>query len=136
MNHSYIFNPTYCEGTLRSFDPIENYLMFPPLCAKTHRRILVPIEYIQCVEGGATECMYGHTFNLLYREWMVDKLANSEPTPEEKKILDHLLALKPHCNTDLYPRALTACLTRDEDFLGIVSDSYNRAPDFEFQFQM
>ena len=47
--------------------------------------------------------MYGHTFNLLNRDWMADKLVNREPTPEETQILNHLFALQPHCNTDLYP---------------------------------
>ena len=103
MNYSYIINPTYCEGTLRNFDPIKSYFLFFPLYAKTHRPILVTIEYLQCVERGAKKCMYGHTFNLLNRDWMADKLVNREPTPEETQILNHLFALQPHCNTDLYP---------------------------------
>ena len=68
MNYSYIIQPNYCEGTLRYFDPIMNYFRFSPLYAKTNHPILVPIEYLQCVEGGATKCMHCHTFNLLYRD--------------------------------------------------------------------
>ena len=67
MNYSYIIQPKYCEGTLRNFDPIKNYFIFSPLYAKTNRPILVPIEYLQCVEGGAMKSAYAHTFNLLYR---------------------------------------------------------------------
>ena len=55
INYSYILNPTYCEGTLRIFDPIKNYFSFLPLNAKIHRPILVPIECLQCVEGSATK---------------------------------------------------------------------------------
>ena len=40
--------------------------------------------------------MYGHTFNLLYRDWIVDKLANREPLPEETRIFNQLLALQPY----------------------------------------
>ena len=65
MNYSYAIQPQYCEGTLCNFDPFKTYFMFSPLYAKTDRPILVPIEYLQCVEGGATMCTYGHTFNLL-----------------------------------------------------------------------
>ena len=65
MNYSYKTQPNYCDGTLRNFDPIKNYFIFSPIYAKTNRPILVPIKYLQSVEGGATRCTYGHTFNLL-----------------------------------------------------------------------
>ena len=68
FNYSYMIHPTYCEGTLRNFDPIKNYFLFSPLYAKTNCPIIVPIEYLKCVGAGATKCMYGHTFNLLYRD--------------------------------------------------------------------
>ena len=29
-------------------------------------------------------CMYGHTFNLLYRDWIVEKLANNNTSTEVK----------------------------------------------------
>ena len=116
MNHNYITNPSYCERTLRNFDPIENCFLFSPLYPKTNRPILVPILHLQCVEGRATKCTYGLNFNLFYKNWMVDKLDNREPTPDETKILNHFLALQPHCNADLYPRALAACLARDKNF--------------------
>ena len=80
------------------------------------------------------KCMYGHTFHLLYRDWTVDKLANREPIPEETQILNHLVALQPHCNSDLYPRSLATCLARDKGFLEIFRDPDNWAPDFEFEF--
>ena len=105
MKYSYIVN----SGTLQNFDVMKTYFLFSPLYAKTHREI-------QCVEGGATKCMYGHTFNLLYRDWMVGKLAYREPAPEEIQILNYLLALPPHCNTDLYPRAFGQWLARDKEF--------------------
>ena len=35
-----------------------------PLYARTQRPLPVPTEYLQCVEGGATTCMYEHTFSL------------------------------------------------------------------------
>ena len=135
MNFSYIIQPIYCEGTLRNFDPINNYFIFSPLYAKTNRPILVPLEYPQYVEGGATKCAYGHTFNLLYRDWMVDQLDNQQPSQEETQIFNHLLALQPHCNDDLYPRALAACLARDPEFLAFFRDPDNRAPDFEFEYR-
>ena len=65
MNYSYVVQPNYCEGALRNFDPIKNYFIFSPIYAKTNRPNLVTIEYLQCVEGGATKCTYGHTFSLL-----------------------------------------------------------------------
>ena len=135
MNYSYIFNPTYCGITLRNFDPIKNYFLFLPLYRETHRPILVPIKYFQCVEEAAKKRMNGRILSLLYRDWMVDKLSNREPTPEETQILNYLLALQPHCNTDLGPRARVACLARGKKFQEFVRDPDNRAPDFEFQFQ-
>ena len=132
MNYSYIINPNFCEGTLRNFDPIKNYFIFSPLYSKTNRPILVSIEYLQCVEGGATKCAYGHTFNLLYRDWMVDKL---EPPPEEIQIFNHLLALQPNCNVDLYLRTFAVCLARDPEFLTFFRDPDNQAPDFQFEYR-
>ena len=63
---------------------------------------------------------------------MVDKLANREPTPEETQIL---VAVQPHCNVDLYPWALAACLAGEKDFLKFFRDPDNRATDFELEFQ-
>ena len=131
MNYSYIIQPNCCEGTLRNFDPIKNHLIFSPLFSKTNRPFLVPIKYLQCKKGAATNCTYGHTFNVLYRDWMVDKLDNRQPSQEEKQISNHLLALQPHSNVDLYPLALAACLARDPEFLVFFLDPDNRAPDFE-----
>ena len=93
MNYSYIIQPIFCEGTLRNINPIKNYFIFSHLYAKTNRPILVPIKYLQCVEGGATKGMHGHTFNLLCREWMAGNLDNREPSQEETQIFNHLLAL-------------------------------------------
>ena len=130
MNYSYIIQPNFCEGTLRNFDLIKNYFTFSPLYAKTNRPILVPIIYLQCVEGGTTKCACGHTFNLLYMDWMVNKLNNRQSSQEETQIFNHFLALQPHCNVDLYPLALAACLARDPEFLAFFHDPDNRAPDF------
>ena len=135
MNYSYIIQPNYCEGTLRNFDPIKNYFIFSPLYAKTNHPILVPIDYLHCVERSATKCSYGHTFNLLFRDWMADKLENSQPSQEELQIFNHLLVLQPHCNADMYPRALAACLTHDLEFLAFFRELDNRAPDFEFEYR-
>ena len=63
MIHSFINQPNNCEGTFRSFEPIKNYFNFSPLYAKSNRPILVPIEYMQCVQGGATKCTHGHTLS-------------------------------------------------------------------------
>ena len=96
---------------------------------------------LQCVEGDSTKCMYGNTFNLLYRDRIADKLDNREPSAEETQILNHLHALQLHCvapprvATDLFPRALAACLTQDKEFLEIFRDPYNRAPDFDLKFR-
>ena len=117
MKYSYIIQPNYCEGTLCNFDPIKICFLFSPLYAETNRPILIPIEYIQCVEGEATKCMQGHTFNLLYRDWKADKLDNREPSKEETQIFNHLFALQPPCNVDLYSRAPAACLAREPEFL-------------------
>ena len=135
MNCSYRIQLTYCKSTLRNFDPIINYFLFLPLYAKTNHPILVQIEYLQYVEGGATKCMYGHTFNLLYRDWMTDKLDDREPSAEEKQTLKHLLALQPHCNVDLFPHALATCLARNQEYLEFFRDADNRAPDFEFEYR-
>ena len=35
-----------------------------------------------CVEGGFTKCMYGHSFNLLYRFWIEDESVIKEPSQE------------------------------------------------------
>ena len=51
-------------------------------------------------------CIKGHTFNLLYRDWIAEKLTNREPSQEEKEILNHLLAMQPHCNADLCTQIL------------------------------
>ena len=83
MNYSYIIQTNFCEGTLRNFDPLKNYFLFSTLYAKTNRPILVQIEYLQCVERGATKFMHGHTFNLSYSDWMADKLENRQPSQEE-----------------------------------------------------
>ena len=82
-----------------------------------------------------TKCVHGHTFNLLYKDWMADKLDNRETSQEETQIFNHLLALQPHCYVDQYPRALAACLARDPDFLAFFLDSDNRAPDFEIEYR-
>ena len=111
MNYSYTIHADFCEGTLRNFDPIKNFYIFSPLYSKTNRPILVPIEYLRCVEGGATKVTHGHSFNLLYRDWMNDKLNSHQHSPEETQILNHFLAMQPHCNADLYPRVLAAFLT-------------------------
>ena len=79
INYSYIIQPSYCEGTLRNFDPIKNYFLFSPLYAKTNLPILVPIAYLQCVEERATKCIHGHIFNLLYRDWMAINLTIASP---------------------------------------------------------
>ena len=84
-----------------------------------------PIEYIQCLERGATECMRGPTFNLLYLDSIVDNLANSEPTPEE-------LNLRPYSGDEaplqnwLVPPAFAACHARDKEFLEFFRDPNNR----------
>ena len=96
---------------------------------------IVMIEYMQCVEWGATKCAYGHTFNLLYSDWMVNKLDNREPSQEEKQTFNHFLRLQPHCNGDLYPRALAACFPRDPEFLAFFRDPDNRTSDHQFEYQ-
>ena len=103
MNYSYVIHPNFCEGTLRNFDPTKNYLIFSPFYAQTNPPIRVPIEYLRCVEGGATKCTHGHTFNLLYRDRIADHLDNRETSQEETQILKHLLAMQPHCNLNLAP---------------------------------
>ena len=66
---------------------------------------------------------------------MADKLENRQPSQEELQIFNYLLALQPHCNADLYPRALAACLSPDPEFLASFRDPDNRAPDFEFEYR-
>ena len=90
INYSYIINinPICCEETLRNFDPIKNYFLFIPHQARTHRPILVPFEYLQCVEGGSTKCMYGHNFNLFYRDWNSDKLVKWVTTTGDKSDIE------------------------------------------------
>ena len=66
---------------------------------------------------------------------MVDKLDNRQSSQEETQIFNHRLALQPHCNADLYPRALAACLARDPEFLAFFRDPDIRAPDFEFEYR-
>ena len=135
MKYIYIIQPIYCEDTLLNFDLIKKYLLFLPLYLKNNRPILVPLEYLLCVEGGATKCMYGNTFNLLHRDWIVDKLYFREPSAEETQILNQFLALQPHCNVNLFPRALAPCLPRDKEFLEFFRDPENLASDCEFEFR-
>ena len=66
---------------------------------------------------------------------MVDKLANGETKPEDTQILNQHVALQPHCNVELYPRALAACLARDKEFHELFRDSDNRVADFKFEFR-
>ena len=112
-----------CVNSIQS-----NLFYIPPLYAKTNRPIIVPIEYLRCVEVGATKCTHGHTFNLLYRDSIADKLDNYEPSQEETQILNHLLAFHPHCNFDLYPCAIAACLARDQEFLAFFSAIQTTGP--------
>ena len=135
MNYSYIIQPNYFEGALRNLEPIKNYFKFSPLYDQTNRHILVPNGYLQCVEGGATKCTYGDTCNLLYRDWMPDKLDNRQPSQKELQTFNHLLGLQPHCNADLYPRALVACLAHDPEYFAFFRDPDNRAPDFKFEYR-
>ena len=58
LNYRYVIDPSYCEGMLRSFDPIKNYYLFIPLFARTHRPIFISIAYLQCIEEYSTKCMY------------------------------------------------------------------------------
>ena len=61
-------------------------------------------------------------------------MANRKPSQEEKQMFNHLLALQPRCNVDLYPFALAACLAQDPQFLAFYRDPDNRAPDFQFEY--
>ena len=135
MNYSYIIQPTYCEETLRNFDPIKNYFLFSSLYAKINRPILVPIKYLQFLEGGATKCMFGDTFNLLYRDWLTDMWDNREPSAEETEVIHNLFALQPRFNVDLFPFALAACPERNQEFLEFFRDPDNRTSDFECQYR-
>ena len=135
LNFSYIIQSNFCEGTLCNFDPIKNYFLFSPLYSKTNQPFLIAIEYLQCIEGRGRKCLHGHTFNLLYRDWMADKLDNRKPSQEETQIFKHLLALQPHCNVDHYPQALAACFARDTEFLEFFRNPDSRAPDFQFEYR-
>ena len=135
LNYSYIIQPEFCDGTLRNFDPIKNYFLFSPLYGKTNRPILVPIEYLRCVEGGATKVTHGHPFNLLYRDWMCHRLQQHTPSDEETRILNHLLAIQPHCHSDLFPKVLAAFLAQDSGFLHFFRDPDNAGPEFEFEYR-
>ena len=66
---------------------------------------------------------------------MADKLDNRQPSQEETQIFNHLLALQPHCNADLYLRALSDCLARDPEFLAFIRDPDNRSANFEFEYR-
>ena len=131
MNYSYIIQPNYCKGTLCNFDPIKNYFLFSPLYAKINCALFVPIEYLQCVEGGATKCMYGNTFNLLSRDWITDKLDNREPSAEETQILNHLLAL-PSSTLQLRPLPSCPCSLPGtwSRIFGILQGSWQSGPWF------
>ena len=135
LNYSYTIHSDFCEVTLRNFDPIKNYYIFSPMYSKTNRPILVPIMYLRCVEGGATKVTHGHSFNLLYRDWMCDKLQHHKPSDEESQILKHLLAMQPHCHSDLFPRVLAALFAQDQGFLHFFRDPDNDGPDFEFEYR-
>ena len=91
---------------MRNFGPLRNFNYYVPLYARTHRPILVPIEYLERVRG-STKCIRV-IFNLLCRDWSADNLANREPAQEEK-VLNYLLAMQPYSNADLKPRAPAAC---------------------------
>ena len=90
-----------------------------PLYVVTHRTILVPIEYLRYIERKATKFMYGHILNLLNCNSIAEKLANHTPWTEEE-IYSH--AMQPHCNVDLYLRALAAYLTPGSEFLEFFCD--------------
>ena len=132
MNYSYIIKPNFCEGTLRNFDPIKNFLSPLRKDEPPHPR---PDRISAMRRRRCHDLCLWHTFNLLYKDWMVNKLDNREPLQEEQQKFNHLLALQPHCNVDLYPRALAACLARDPEFLTFFRDQYNRAPDFQFEYR-
>ena len=112
----FIIEPQYCERRLQNFDPPHIRSLSVRLYAATHQLILVPIDYLRGIEGDTTNCTYGHTFNLLCRDWINGKLANREPLQVEKDLLNHLLAMQSHCKVDLQPRALAARLPRDRKF--------------------
>ena len=102
----------------------EPLLVFTVLC-----------EHKSSNEGGATKCLYGHTFSLLYRDWMADKLDNRDPSTEETQVLKHLLALQPHCNVDFFHRALAAGLARDKKVPRIFQGSWQSGPWFRIRLQ-
>ena len=39
--------------------------------------------------------MHGHAFNVLFRDWTADKLANREPSAKEQQILNQLMTMQP-----------------------------------------
>ena len=39
--------------------------------------------------------MHGHTFNVLYRDWIANKLANLWPSAKEQQMLNKLLTMQP-----------------------------------------
>ena len=84
MSYSYIIQPNYCEGTLRNFDPIKSYFLFSPLYAKTKSPILVPIDYLQFVEGGATKCMHRHSFTSRGTGWRKNFTTDSHQNKKHK----------------------------------------------------
>ena len=120
------------KALFRILDTKKNYFLFSPIYAKTNRPFFVPIEHLQCVEGGATKGVYSNTFNLLYRNWIAEKLNNRKPSAEKTPIFNHPLALQPNCNVDFFPRALASCLEHDQEFLESFGDPENRAPDFNW----
>ena len=75
--------------------------------------------------------MYGNTFNLFYKDWITDKLDKRESSAEETQILNHILVFQPHCNVDLFPCAVAACLAHDQEVLVFSRDPDNWARDFE-----
>ena len=121
-NYSYTVNSTFCEGPLCNFDSIIKSSLFSPLYAKTHRLIFVPIDYLQCVEGGAIKCMYEHTS-------MVEKLSNREPTLEEIHNLNRLLALRPYCIGPLSQNTRRLSCTK-QWISGFLQGSWHSSPWF------
>ena len=66
---------------------------------------------------------------------MSDKLNHHQPSSEESRILSHLLAMQPHCHTDLFPRVIAALLAQDQGFLHFFRDPDNDGPVFEFVYR-
>ena len=99
--------------------PYQELFLLHPLYCKTHQPFLVPTKYLLYLKGDAANCKYGHIFNLLYRDWVMDKVDFWEPSSEGQQILNHRLVMQPNFNFDLYPQVLAACLARDMEFLRI-----------------